>query len=170
MTRLVYVFLFTGIFCLPELFLRNLGLFFPCCALWIFYLAIAFGPGWGTVAAVLGAVTLDGMSGAGQIWSLLIFAAVIGCAVFWIRQVESDSALVNLLPGIVIPLLVWCLSVVFFAQHLLATAIEQFPSIFPAMVFCSLWMPLMIVLLDSINTLLSLPLYTNARQKRKATL
>ena len=168
MIRLVYIFLLTGIFCLPELLLRNLGLFFPFCALFVFYTAIAFGPGWGTVTAVLGALTLDGIgSGASHPWSLLIFGAVIGFSVFWMRQAESDSVMMNFLPGLVIPPLVWGLSVIFFAQHPFAAALEQFPIIFPAAAFSAVILPLMILLLDRLNARLALPLFIDARQKRK---
>jgi|GEM_PF-1059729 len=168
MIRLVYIFLLTGVFCLPELILRNLGLFFPFCALFVFYTATAFGPGWGTVTAVLGALTLDGIgSGASHPWSLLIFGAVIGFSVYWTRHVESDSILMNFLPGLVIPPLVWVLSMIFFAQHPFATALEQFPIVFPAAAFSAVVLPLMILLLDMLNARLALPLFTDARQKRK---
>ncbi len=43
----VYIFLLTGVFAVLELFLRNFGLFFPFCSIFIFYIAVTFGSGWG---------------------------------------------------------------------------------------------------------------------------
>ena len=77
MARFAYVFLFTGVFCLLEMILRNFGLYFPFCALFVFYAATAFGTGWGLTAACLGGIALDFLSsGAMHPWSVLIFALV----------------------------------------------------------------------------------------------
>ena len=168
MIRFVYVFLFTGVFCVAELLLRNVGLFFPFCALFVFYTTTAFGTGWGLFAACLGGISLD-FTGVGAVhpWSVLIFALVVRLSQDWLSRVNSDSVLVNFLPGFGIPILVWLLSVLFFAQHRLTVLAEQFPSIFPASVFGAIWLPVMIFLLDLLNERLSLPLFADAKLKKK---
>lgn len=168
MTRFVYIFLFTGVFCLPEMILRNFGLYFPFCALFVFYAAAAFGTGWGLTAACLGGIALDFLSsGAMHPWSVLIFALVVWLSQVWLHRVDSDSALLNFLPGFALPILVWLLSVLFFAQHRLAMLTEQFPVVFPASFFGALWLPVMIFLLDLLNEKLSLPLFENAKLQTK---
>ena len=171
MIRFAYVFLLTGFFCILELLLRNFGLFFPFCALFIFYIATAFGTAWGLLAAVLGAMALDfSGSGATHPWSVLIFAGIVYFAAFWLRKVESDSILMNFLPGLLIPLWVWVLSLFFFSGHFSYVLIEQFPAIFPAAAGSALWLPTMIFLLDTLNSKLSLPLFTDAKLKLKLVL
>ena len=168
MTRFVYVFLFTWVFCLLELMLRNFGLFFPFCAMFVFYAATAFGSGWGLTAACLGGISLDFLSsGTTHPWSVLIFALVVWLSQIWLRRVDSDSALLNFLPGFGIPILVWLLSVLFFAQYRLTVLTEQFPVVFPASFIGAVWLPVMIFLLDLLNEHLSLPLFANAKLQMK---
>ena len=63
--------------------------------------------------------------------------------------------------------LVWLLSVLFFAQHRLSVLTEQFPAVFPASFFGAVWLPVMIFLLDLLNENLSLPLFANAKLQTK---
>lgn len=171
MTKFVYIFLWTGICCLLEILLRNFGLFFPCCALFVFYASTAFGVGWGMTAACLGALSLDfTASGASHPWSVLIFSSVVYLSEIWLRKIEADSILINFLPGAVIPVLVWLLSVFFFAQHIPAVLTEQFPILFPAAAAGSVLLPLLIFLLDTLNMKLNLPLFTDAKLKQKLSL
>ncbi len=168
MTAYVYIVLLTGIFCTAELLLRSFGLIFPFCALFIFYTATAFGTGRGILCACLGALTLDFIgTGASHPWSLLIFAFIAWMASFWLNKVESESILLNFLPGLAIPFLVWVPSVLFFAQNRWHVLLEQFPGMFPTAVISGIWLPVMIFLLDMLNEKLALPLYTDAKMKRK---
>lgn len=169
MIKVAYIFLLTGVFCLLELLLRNFGLFFPFCALFVFYVSIAFGLPWGIGAACLGALSLDFVGpGAGHPWSALILIGIAYLAEQWLRRVESDSLLVNFLPGLLIPLLVWLFSLIFFSQHIFAMLLEQFPVLFPVLALSAVFLPGMIFLLDLLNEKLSLPLFADARMKRKA--
>lgn len=171
MIRLAYIFLLTGIFCVLELILRNFGLFFPFCALFVFYIATAFGTGWGIATACLGALALDSCgSGASHPWSILIFIAAVLFASIWLHQAEADSILMNFLPGLLIPFPVWLLSGIFFSQHFFTGMAEQFPTLFPVSAFSAIWLPIMIFLLDTLNTKLSLPLYTDAKTNLKLKL
>lgn len=169
MIRPVYIFLFTGVFCVMEILLRNFGLFFPFCAMFVFYAATAFGPGWGTIAACLAGLSLDFLgAGAMHPWSVLIFVLVVWLARVWLRRADSDSVLLNFLPGSGLPVLVWLLSVLFFAQHRLNVLAEQFPAVFPAAVCGAAWLPFMTFLLDLLNEKLALPASTDAKRKKKA--
>ena len=170
MIRFVYIFLLTGFSLLPELLLRNYGLFFPFCALFVFYTATAFGSGWGILAACLAAFGLDSIGGAVHPWSFLIFLSVVYLAVIWLKRAEADSILMNFLPGLIIPVLVWLLSVIFFSEHIFSVLIEQFPSLIPSAAACSVWLPCMIYLLDNLNEKLALPLFTDAKLKQKLKL
>ncbi len=168
MIKLAYIFLLTGVFCLLELLLRNFGLFFPFCALFVFYVSIAFGLPWGIGASCLGSLSLDFVGpGAAHPWSVLILIGTAYLAELWLRRVESDSILMNFLPGLLIPLLVWLFSVFFFSRHFFTVLLEQFPVIFPVSALSAVCLPGMIYLLDLLNEKLSLPLFADARLKRK---
>ena len=54
-----HIFLLTGVFAVLELFMWKFGLFFPFCALFIFYIAVEFGNRWGFIA-ILSAVFVSG--------------------------------------------------------------------------------------------------------------
>ena len=169
MIKFSYLFLMTGLCCLLELLLRNFGFFFPCCALFVFYAATAFGFSWGVGASCLGALGRDfAGAGASHPWSVLILIGIAYLAELWLQRVESDSVLVNFLPGLLIPLLVWLYSLIFFTQHFWTVLVKQLPVIFPVSVLCAVCLPGMILLLDSLNEKLSLPLFADARQKRKS--
>lgn len=169
--RLAYIFLLTGVFAVLELFLRNFGLFFPFCALFIFYIAVAFGNWWGFVAICLAALALD-LPGSGSThpWSILVFLPILFLAVGWLKRAEADSVMMNFLPGLVIPAVVWILSAVFFSGHFFHVLLEQFPALFPACAFSAVWLPILIFLLDNLNSRLSLPLFTDAKLNQKLTL
>ena len=170
MIRMVYLFLFTGIFAVLELQLRNFGLFFPFCAFFVFYAAIAFGTGWGAAAAGLSALATDLFGGASHPWSFLILLLIVYLASRWLKSAEADSILMNFLPGLSIPPLVWLLSIFFFSNHFFAVLTEQFPVVFPSAVCGALWLPVMIFLLDSLNSKLSLPLFIDAKLNLKLKL
>ena len=171
MTRLVYIFLLIGVFAVMELLLRNFGLFFPFCALFIFYVAVAFGNKWGFAAICLAALALDlPGSGAAHPWSILVFLPVLFLASAWLKRAESDSVMMNFLPGLVIPVVVWILSAFFFSGRLAHVLLEQFPALIPACAFSALWLPLLIFLLDNLNPKLSLPLFTDAKLNQKLKL
>lgn len=168
MIRFVYIFLFTSLFCLLELALRSFGLSFPFCALFVFYVSIAFGTKWGVATGCLGALALDFIgAGAAHPWSILSFAAVAYLASWWLHRVEWKSILLNFLPGAAIPVLVWFLSAIFFSDHFFATLRLQFPGLFPAAVLSAAWLPAMIFLLDNLNEQFALPLYTDAKLQLK---
>ena len=170
MIRFVYIFLLTGFSVLPELLLRNMGLFFPFCALFVFYAATAFGPGWGILASCLAAFGLDAAGGAVHPWSVLIFLSVTYLAELWLKRAESDSILMNFLPGLIIPVQVWFLSLIFFPEHRFTILIEQFPALIPAAAASAVWLPCIIYLLDNLNEKLALPLFTDAKLKQKLKL
>ena len=170
MTRFVYIFLLTGFFILPELLLRNFGLFFPFCAVFVFYTATAFGLGWGMLTACLAGFGLDAFGGASHPWSILILFSVAYLALLWLKRAESDSILMNFLPGLIIPVQVWFLSLIFFSEHGFTVLFEQFPSLIPAVAGCAVWLPCMIYLLDNVNEKLALPLFTDAKLKQKLKL
>ena len=171
MILLVYIFLLTGFFAVIELMLRNFGLFFPACALFIFYIAVAFGSGWGFIASCLAALALDlPGSGAAHPWSVLIFLSVLFLASNWLKRAESDSVLMNFLPGLIIPMQVWILSAIFFSGHFFHVLTEQFPMVFPACAVSALWLPVLIFLLDNLNVKISLPLFTDAKLNQKLKL
>jgi len=171
MIRFVYVFLLTGCFLLPELLLRNFGLFFPFCALFVFYTATAFGLGWGVLSACLAALGLDTVGGgSAHPWSILVLISVAYLAVLWLKRAESDSILMNFLPGLIIPVQVWFLSLIFFPEHGFTVLIEQFPTLIPAAAASAVWLPCMIYLLDNLNEKLALPLFTDAKLKQKLKL
>jgi len=168
MIKLAYIFLLTGFFCLLELLLRNFGFFFPFCALFVFYVSTAFGLSWGIGAALLGALPLDFIGpGASHPWSVLILTGIAYLAELWLHRVESDSILMNFLPGLLIPPLVWLFSLIFFARHFFVVLVDQFPVIFPVSALSAICLPGMIFLLDSLNEKLSLPLFVNAKLKQK---
>ena len=171
MTRLIYIFLLTGVFAVMELLFRNFGLFFPFCALFIFYIAVAFGNTWGFAAICLAALALDlPGSGAAHPWSILVFLPVLFLASGWLRRAEADSVMMNFLPGLIIPVVVWILSAFFFSGHFGHVLVEQFPVLFPACAFSALWLPFLIFLLDNLNAKLSLPLFTDAKLNQKLKL
>ena len=170
MIRFAYIFLLTGVFAVGEQMLRNFGLFFPFCALFIFYVAVAFGTGWGFAAACLAALALDLPGGGAHPWSILIFLPVLFLAANWLKRAESDSVLMNFLPGLIIPAIVWILSAVFFSGHFFHVLVKQLPMIFPVCAFSALWLPILIFLLDNLNSNLSLPLFTDAKLNQKLKL
>lgn len=167
MIRFVYIFLLTGIFAVPEIALRNFGIFFPFCALFIFYVSTAFGSSWGFAAAVLAALSLDPLSGASHPWSVLVFLPMVFLASVWLKRAEADSIIMNFLPGLLIPPVVWLLSAVFFTDHFFAVLSEQFPVVFPAAACSALYLPLLIFLLDNLNAKLALPLFMDAKLNQK---
>lgn len=170
MIRFVYVFLFTGAFLLPELCLRNFGLFFPFCALFVFYTATAFGLRWGMLTACLAGFGLDAFGGAAHPWSILILFSAAYLALLWLKRAESDSILMNFLPGLIIPAQVWFLTLIFFPEHRFTVLVEQFPALIPAAAVSAVWLPCMIYLLDNLNEQLALPLFTDAKLKQKLKL
>lgn len=171
MIRLAYIFLLTGVFAVMELLLRSFGLFFPFCALFIFYVAVAFGRGWGFTACCLAALALDlPGGGASHPWSILIFLPELYLAAYWLKRAESDSVIMNFLPGLLIPVIVWLLSAIFFSEHFFHILTEQLPALFPACVIGAVGLPALIFLLDSLNTNLSLPLFTDAKLNQKLNL
>lgn len=167
MGKWVYIFFFSGFFSLLEIFLRNWGILFPAGAFFVFYTAITFGNAAGFFSAVCCALALDFTAGAEHPWTLLTCCGVLYLASVWIGRVESDSIMLNFLPGLLIPLITFGGNVLFFSHHFFAALTGLFPGVLPAAAAGALVLPLMIYLLDTFNVKLSMPLYTDARLRRK---
>ncbi|MBO7147274.1 MAG: hypothetical protein J6W81_05955 [Lentisphaeria bacterium] len=164
MIKTVYIFLITFFSVLAELLFRNIGLFFPFCGLFIFYVTTAFGVRYGFLAAFLAACPLDFLgNGAAHPWSMISFSAVIGLSCFWLHRVESESLFLHSLPGAAVPGIIWIFSLLFFSESPGMVFLDHFPSFLPACFFSALFLPLEIYFFDTLNERLSLPLYTNAK-------
>ena len=167
MGKFIYILFFSGIFSVAELFLRNWGILFPLSGFFVFYCAVTFGNGFGFLCAVLCGTALDFTTGAEHPWSIITLCAVIALASFWLHKVESDSIMLNFLPGLAIPLLSFTGSMIFFSDHFFAALSELFGGVLPSAAAGGVVLPLMIYLLDTLNPKLGLDLYTDAKLRRK---
>lgn len=168
MIRPAYILLFSTIFCTLEILFRNAGIFFPFCALFVFYVSLTFGKAWGFFTAILGACALDfTVAGASHPWTILPFAGIILFSKYWLHREEADSVFMNFLPGLMIPFITWGSDVIFHSDHFTEALLETFPGVFPASVISAVILPCMICLLDALNEKTGLPLYTDARLKMK---
>ena len=167
MGKWIYIFFFSGLFSVLELFLRNWGILFPAGAFFVFYTAVTFGNTAGFFCAVVCGMALDFTTGAEHPWTILTYCAVLYLAASWIGRVESDSIMLNFLPGLLIPLITFAGNVIFFSDHFFAALTGLYPGVLPAGAAGAIILPLMIYLLDTLNVKLSMPLYTDARFRRK---
>ena len=146
-----------------ELILRSFGLSLPLAALFLFYAAIVFGYRAGAAAAILAACGLDFMAGNPHPYTLPAFGLVIALSWFWLNKVESESIFLHVIPGALIPPLVWLCILPFFPGALLSNLFAQLPDIVIASFLCGLLLPLEIFLFDTMNEKLGIDLYTNVK-------
>lgn len=167
MNRFLYIFFFSGLFATAELFLRSWGILFPLTGFFVFYSAITFGNSPGFFCAVICGMALDFCSGAEHPWSILTFLAVIYLSSQWIHKVESDSIMLNFLPGLAIPFITFAGDLIFSPGRFFSVLCELLPGVLPAAAGGAVTLPVMIYLMDTLNPKLSMPLYIDAKLRRK---
>lgn len=151
-----------------EVSLRSRGLILPLLPCWIFYLSVLCGWKKTIGIAVLLGLIMDLLCANPFPTHIFTYNAIQIPAIVWLNRVESDSFVSLLLPGAVLPLIVYI-------PQTLLTSWQNFiyflPYLVPVCLVSALLLPIMILLLDSLANMLSFPLYANVKlQMRRGNL
>lgn len=162
--KVLYTAFFLTISSWGELILWKNGLFFPFMGFFLFYVCGVLG--WKTALCwgVLAGCALDLITGNELPGALVnaVFGIAFSC--FWFHRVKSDSILLHVLPGGGLVLFAWCWCLFEYGAGFWKWG-EIFPiallvlNLFLGMIF----LPLLILALDTLNEKLGLPLYSNAK-------
>ncbi len=165
MIRTVQIFLFLFFSVLIELLLSRNGMALPLAGLIVFYVSYVFGIGWGIGAAAFGGMLRDFSFGMPHPWSMLFLLGVALFALFWLYQMESNSLLLLMIPGAMLPVLfplpVWLIEGGFGWRNLL----ETFSDTIACAILFSVLFPCLIILLDALNVRLNLGVYADAKER-----
>jgi hypothetical protein len=167
MTRLNFVFILSFFAVALETVMGSYGIWFPVCAYWTFYLAVASGWRSALLVAVLCGLFVDTLFRRAIPVSPLLLCACVGLAIFWLHRIESESIILHAVPGMMIPVI--CLVPFGILAAYYAGDVDPIYTWFANLVFAMMCgavaLPLSIFGLDSLANTLELPLYADARQK-----
>lgn len=160
--KFFYIAFFLLLAILLELLLLSFGLFFPFAAFFIFYAATAFGWKEALAAAFFASCGLDLAVGHQHFYSLIGFIPVILLSRFWLYKIRSESIFLHFIPGGLIPLFMWGGRVIFHWSnfHELPTRLAL---LLGSAVSGMIYLPLLILLLDTLNESMGMTLYTNQK-------
>lgn len=160
--KFFYITFFLILAVLLELLLQSFSLSFPFAAFFLFYTATAFGWKGAVFAALFACCGLDLAVGHVHPTSLPGLLLTIFLSRFWLYKVESDSIFLHFVPGGIIPLFMWLDNIIFhwsFLYELLSRMALLSGSIVCGMVY----LPVLILLLDTLNEAMGLELYVNKK-------
>ena len=160
--KFFYIAFFLILSVLLELFLQSFGLSFPFAAFLLFYCATAFGWQAAVIGAVFGCCGLDLAVGHPYPSALPGFLLSILLSRFWLYKVESDSIFLHFIPGCIIPFFLWGGNILFHWS-----TFYELPSRLALLLGCSVcgmvFLPFLILVLDTLNEAMGLDLYSNAK-------
>lgn len=147
-----------------EITLRSRGIILPLLPCWIFYLSVLCGWKKTVVFALLLGITMDLLCACPFPIHIFTYNAVQLPAVVWLNRVDSDSFVSLLLPGSLLPLIVYIPQTLLTSWH---SFVYFLPHVIPVCLVSAWLLPLMILLLDSLANMLSFPLYANVKLQMK---
>ena len=162
--KILYAAFFLTLFSWGELLLWKNGLHFPLTGFLLFYLAGAFSWKLALAGGILSGCALDFV--AGNVLPIILLQGIAGIllSLFWLYKVKSDSVFLHIFPGGVLIVFAWCCAL---AEY--GASFWKWGAVYPvAMLTLSivpgvLFLPVMILLLDTLNENLGLPLYSNVK-------
>ena len=160
--KILYTAFFLILAVLLELLLQSFGLFFPFAAFLIFYTATAFGWKGALFAALFASCGLDLAVGHSHPGTLPGFLLTILLSRFWLYKVESDSIVLHFIPGAFIPLFMWSGNIIFHWSHFYELP-GRLALLLGSTVCGMIYLPLLILILDTLNESMGLELYSNAK-------
>ena len=146
-----------------ELFLQSFGLSFPFAAFFIFYASTAFGWKYALFAAFAASCGLDLATGEAHFYSLAGLFITILLSRFWLYKVESDSIFLHIIPGGLIPFIMRGTSFIFHGGTSLHEFLYNLAGLLGGIICGMIYLPLVILLLDTLNESMGLALYSNAK-------
>jgi len=163
MIKIIYILLFTTAAVFLETALRTFGVILPLAAPFVFYCAVAFGPYYGAVTALLCGCGLDFLSGHTHPVTAVTLGFVVVFAMFWLHKVESESVSLHIVPGALLPLIAWLPAAFFVSGTSFDQILSHASDLVIACILSAFILPVGIVVLDALNKRLEIELYSNAK-------
>lgn len=147
-----------------EMTLRSRGIILPFLPCWIFYLSVLCGWRKAIWFAILLGLTMDLLCACAFPIHIFTYNGLQILAVIWLKRVESDTFVSLLIPGAILPLIVYI-------PQTLLTSLQSFlyflPYLVPICLVSAILLPILILILDSLANILSFPLYANVKLQMK---
>lgn len=160
--KFFYTSFFLILAVLLELLLQSFSLSFPFAAYLIFYTATAFGWKGAVCAALFASCGLDLAVGHTHPTSLPALILTILLSRFWLYKVESDSIFLHFIPGGIIPLFA-CAGNLIFHWSFFNELPGRLALLSGSIVCGMIYLPVLIMLLDTLNESMGLELYVNRK-------
>ncbi len=167
MTRFSYLFLISFLLLFTELLMESMGLRLMLFAPFVFYVSYVFGTPAGCITAVTGGMVEDFCFGYTNPWSVLFLLAVVLFGRLWLLRMGSDSLNLLMIPGAVLPFLSQLPPTLIRTGFAPDALIDAVSNAIVASLFSAFLFPLAILLLDWLASLLSLELYSDARERMR---
>jgi len=165
MIRPAYSFLLLFLALTGELLAESGGFRLMLLAPVIFYLTFVFGHFYGIAGALSAGCVLDFCLGAENPWSALFLLSVIGFAMLWLYQTESDSLLLLVIPGVALPFLVQFPVSVIQGGFQWSVILDSLSDAVLCALLSAFLFPLLVLLLDWFGARLSLELFADAKER-----
>ena len=165
--RVIFLFVMMILFVILQTVLRTSGINFPVLPLLIFYAAYVYGPAFGFPAAFPAAFLTDFNGGWEHPWSLIGFLLTAGFAIFWLHRIESDSLLLLMVPGFLLPLIGDLPQNLIAGGFSFSNILESAADALANGVLGAVLFPFWIIFLDFCSKKLGLKTYSEAKEQFK---
>jgi hypothetical protein len=168
MIHLPYIFLlmFISIFC--ELFFGSFGIIIPFAAVIIFYLTMIFNLQTGIILAVTAGFLIDILYGRMLFISPVTLSITAFFSIFWLRKGVVSRIHLQMLPGGTVSF-IYAFPLVIVNYFLYERGFFLFfidmLIVSSAVFFGAVLLPIVILLLDTVNAKLKINLYTDSKKK-----
>ncbi len=165
MIRFLYYFLAISVCLILETVLRTAGFCLPLTSFAVFYCAYVAGSLRGFLYACLAGFMLDSVLGCNIPWSMPAFAAIVPLAWLLRDVLESESPLLLIWVGAVLPLIVLLPQLPLRGGW--QVTLSLLPSLFLAAILSSVLLPLTVSVLDHFSTRLALPRFDEVKEMKR---
>ncbi len=168
MIHIVYIFFLLFISIFIELFLGSAGIIFPLTALSIFYLSVVYDVGVGLCLATIAGTVIDLLYGRTLIITPFALMIVSASSLFWRQKGELNKIHFQFIPGIMVSIIYTLppLAINFNAMGgNIILFFEMLGNIIYSAAIGAIVFPVLIVILDSLNSYLKIDLYSKTKER-----
>jgi len=168
MIKVVYIFLLIFISIFTQILIGSAGLILPITALSIFYLTVITNWQTGVLTASIAGSIVDILYGRSVFLSPVLLVIIALLAILWLYKGELKYLPFQTIPAGFISFIYTCPDLLVYYhiyEHGIYLLLGKLLIILMSLILSSLVFPLFIILMDNINALLKLNLYTKSQKR-----
>jgi hypothetical protein len=168
MIHLAYIFIIIFLSIFIQVLIGSYGVIVPLTAISIVYISIVYGWRKGIISAIISGIILDILYGRTTFLSPFTLVIISILSIVWLYKSNVEHIQLQAIPG-GIAALIYTLPIIainyYSNEHGLYLLFTSFMLLIISILFGAFLLPIFVIVLDSINKMLRINLYSEAQEK-----